>query len=95
MLEKPKIVFPLVHLNGTHVDDLIQQQRDVRDACSVLYKALADAAPNGRDYYLLGCDVAQKAYDEHKQRLIMVAQIKQDTDRIINSLNRQKDGCLR
>lgn len=86
---KPDIVFPLIHTNGTHPDELIQQQREIKLAASILYKALADACPHARDYYPLGNDIAAKAYEEHKQRLIAVAQIKQDADRTISRIYRQ------
>jgi hypothetical protein len=47
-----KLYVPTVHLNGTSADELIRQQRAIRDACTNLIKALADATPHDRDYYV-------------------------------------------
>lgn len=43
---------PTVHLNGTGKDSLFKQACEVASVCFDLLKALSDAAPNGRDYYL-------------------------------------------
>lgn len=88
-MEKPDIVFPLVHLNGTSAQELFRQQREVSRAASALYVSLAAAAPNGRDYYPLGDQKAYAAYEEHKQRLICAARIKQDADRAMNNILKQ------
>jgi hypothetical protein len=40
----------MVNLNGTSREELVQQRRDVIDACRVLLNALSHAVPNGRDY---------------------------------------------
>lgn len=45
------MILPIVHLNGTSKNDLIEQRRE---ACIKLHEALdalSAMAPNGRDYY--------------------------------------------
>jgi hypothetical protein len=44
---------PIVHLNGTSQNDLLNQQQNLLVAIADAIKALANAAPNQRDYYLL------------------------------------------
>ena len=49
--ERVKVV-PVVHLNGTAKEDLLQMRSDVVDILMQADKALAIMAPNGRDYYV-------------------------------------------
>ncbi len=46
------LVIPQVNLNGTSREALVRQLVDVMRAFTDLQRALADAAPNGRDYQL-------------------------------------------
>ena len=53
MKEKPMtdVVTPIVHLNGTSKQELIDQRLAVLDALRKAGEALRNAAPNARDYY--------------------------------------------
>lgn len=88
---KFEIQYPYVCLNGTSADELVAQQRVVRKAAKELYAALSAAVPHPRDYQTAPDPNAarQKAYDEHKDRLIAAAKIRQDADRIIHAIHRQ------
>jgi hypothetical protein len=44
---------PIIHLNGTSKNELLDQQQKLYLAIADAMKALANAAPNQRDYYLL------------------------------------------
>ena len=45
---------PIIHLNGTSKDDLLQQYLDAGHALKAALTAMSMAAPNGRDYYPAG-----------------------------------------
>ena len=45
-------ITPLVNLNGTSPQELIDQQSAVAEAADQLIKALAASMPHGRDYHL-------------------------------------------
>jgi hypothetical protein len=42
---------PIVHLNGTSKDSLLQQYLDAGHALETALEAMHGAYPNGRDYY--------------------------------------------
>jgi hypothetical protein len=44
------LVLPQISINGTSRKSLVEQQCDVMHALDALYKAMNEAAPNGRDY---------------------------------------------
>ena len=46
------LILPVVHLNGTSRDELIEQRITFGQALRAALDALAKAAPNGRDYYV-------------------------------------------
>jgi hypothetical protein len=41
---------PIININGTDREDLLQQRLDILTACKALTDAVKQAAPNGRDY---------------------------------------------
>lgn len=45
------LVLPIVHLNGTSREQLIEQQMEVVHALKAALAKLKEAAPNMRDYY--------------------------------------------
>ena len=46
------ITLPIVHLNGTARETLVEQREAIWEAANNLIEAMKQAAPNGRDYYL-------------------------------------------
>ena len=54
---------PIIHLNGTSKEDLLQQYLDAGHAIEAALRAMAKASPNGRDYYPLGPDAFRAAQD--------------------------------
>lgn len=66
---------PTIHMNGTSASDLIDQQLAVVKAARELRRALARAAPNGRDFYPQGDDAlreARKAYDVEAAQVVSI-----------------------
>lgn len=45
------LILPIVHLNGTSKNDLIEQHCEAGRALRDAMKALENMAPNARDYY--------------------------------------------
>lgn len=43
------VVLPIVHLNGTSREQLMEERLNARDALQEALRALCRAAPNGRD----------------------------------------------
>lgn len=84
---KPTIEYPVIQKGGSRPEDLIEEQRAVRQAAKALYAALAAARPLPQDYP--DNEARQRAYDQHKDRLVAVAQLKQDADRILGVIHRQ------
>jgi hypothetical protein len=71
---------PMVHLNGTGKDSLLEQLSNASDALNDAYAAIKQAVPNGRDYYPLGPAAMQAATDQHFDRLRRLDAIKAELD---------------
>jgi hypothetical protein len=52
MSDRPKVVVPIVHLNGTSAKSLKDALDKTYDALTAVMDALREGGPNGRDYYL-------------------------------------------
>lgn len=61
-----KVQCPLVHLNGTSKEDLLDQVRNASIIARELKSALSTMYPNMRDYYPLG----EEAYTRAKAQLL-------------------------
>lgn len=75
-------MIPTVHLNGTSKQSLLDGWEEAYTALTLALDKLAQAAPNGRDYYPQ--DVAgqrpalYKAQDEHRARMQKVQSVMDD-----------------
>ncbi len=58
---------PIVHLNGTSPERLIDALSDAYDAVNTAIDKLRECAPNGRDYYPEPGRM-EKAIDQHRVR---------------------------
>lgn len=63
---------PTVHLNGTSVESLLEQNEQVQRALRATLEAMSLAAPHGRDYYPQGNEALGKALEEHKARVDLI-----------------------
>lgn len=83
---------PLVNLNGTSAEELIAQQSRVVEAGDQLLRALHDAMPNGRDYYMKPGpeNWTELACREHSARISCVQQIINDAHMIASAIMEQK-----
>lgn len=77
------MIFPTVHLNGTSQDELLDQLTTATQAIREAQKALANAAPNGRDYYVQSDPRAiYKAQDEHCARMQKLTDVLRELEEI-------------
>jgi hypothetical protein len=84
--------FPTIHMNGTSGKDLLEQNLAVQDALRQLLVAMANAGPNGRDYYVqLQQDGFNVAQDEHHARLAKVRELFTDYDQLVENISDQID----
>ena len=59
---------PTIHSNGTSREELLNQVLEAGHKIRDAIKALAAAAPNGRDYYPQGTSAIQEAIEEYRAR---------------------------
>lgn len=81
-----KVVVPTVHLNGTSGKDLYEQLDGAVIVLEEGQRALAEAAPNGRDYYPQGDGASGRAINAHDFRCMglnrMLAELKEMRDHV-------------
>ena len=63
------LAIPLIHMNGTSRRELVRQLWEAIGGITNAMDLLADACPNGRDYYPKGPDAIQEALRQHNNRL--------------------------
>jgi hypothetical protein len=86
---------PTVHLNGTHVADLVAQYRDAAAAIREAMEKLAAATPHGRDYYVQGPDTYLKARAEHDARMSALRKVSEELRTIAIAVARQAPRAVR
>lgn len=62
-------VVPIVHLNGTSKDELLQLREKVYVALTDLLFDLKQMAPNRRDYYIGPDELWERALEQHRRRM--------------------------
>lgn len=67
-LSENGLICPVVHTNGTGQEDLMRQYREAYRAVQDALKALAQASPHGRDYYVQEDGALDQAFREHNMR---------------------------
>lgn len=66
-----ELVLPVVHMNGTGKQALLEQREAVYRALREVEKALCQMSPNGRDYYVVPGSL-EKAQAQHARRLAAI-----------------------
>lgn len=80
------LIHPTVHLNGTSQRELLQGYVDAIRALREAERAMAQAAPNARDYYVKGPDVVREAMRQHADRMVKLAEVISDLEAIAEKL---------
>jgi hypothetical protein len=71
---------PTIHINGTSRERLLEALSDAGEALRKAREALAQTAPNGRDYYPQGLDALRAAEREHWARMEKLFQVQQELE---------------
>lgn len=79
-------VKPVVHLNGTPKEQLLEQVRDAMSGIDLARTALCIAAPNGRDYYPVGPTAFNEALRDHDDRQRKLREVYEDLEVIATHL---------
>ena len=66
---------PTIHLNGTSREHLLNPICYAIYTLQTAVEALAETAPNARDYYVQSMDVFYAAQREHEQRMHKLADV--------------------
>lgn len=69
-----ELITPIVHLNGTSADSLLEQREQVYCKLGEVLDALKQMAPNGRDYYPEPGRL-EKAEVQHRRRMLAVQEL--------------------
>jgi hypothetical protein len=64
---------PTIHINGTSADALIAERAEILHHIRALTKAVQEAAPNARDYYVSHSQTFEEARALQKSRLQWLA----------------------
>lgn len=72
------LAVPTIHLNGTSKKALIEDLEKAVHALRAAVKAVAEASPNARDYYLQGHGAFPRATKEHASRLERVQSVEKE-----------------
>ena len=81
-----KLRIPLVHLNGTSKQALLDQIADAGCAVQAAMRKLDDACPNQRDYYPLGEEAWREAVAQHTARLDKLSEVFGELQQIMDGL---------
>lgn len=85
---KPEVIYPIVHLNGTGKDQLIENLCKVRDMLEEAKRDLKQAAPNGRDYYTVPGRM-DLAVEQHMRRMKAIDNLVDNIDSEIIAIDEQ------
>jgi hypothetical protein len=82
-------IIPIIHLNGTSKESLLDGYVEVYKALKFSVDKLYDAAPNGRDYYVHrdGEKAFRKARKQHEDRINKIQLVMNEIEYIINSID--------
>jgi len=70
-----KLAVPTVHLNGTSKESLVEQLSEANNAVQDALKALGQANPHMRDYYVQEDGAFYWARDQHGDRMRRLASV--------------------
>lgn len=95
VLEGRHVIAPVVHLNGTNGNDLIEQLANAANGVDAAVLALKDAAPNARDYYVQDAnsgDAYRQARDEHAARFEKLEDVRRELQAMLADVHDQVDA---
>lgn len=87
-----RLQLPIIHLNGTSGDVLIEQLSNASNALRIAINALMDAAPNQRDYYPLGNEAWKRAKNEFDSRVDRLTSVRQELVELADGISDMNDA---
>ena len=85
-------IAPIVHLNGTSKNRLMGQLREACDALHTATGALIEASPHQRDYYPLHSETWRQAREDHRERIRVVEEMRNDLMAIAIAIDEGRCG---
>jgi len=86
---KMGIQIPVIHLNGTSKQELLRLYDDAFTKLESAYQALKQAAPNGRDYYIISPRAISSAQSDHQNWLRMIDSVKGELEEMMKGIDAQ------
>jgi len=90
-----KVTAPIINLNGTSADELMNQNIEAAEALRAAILALQKAAPHGRDYQTAMNDEYKQARAEHQARLVILNSVLDQIVSIGSDIHGQRDAAIR
>ncbi|GMV18344.1 MAG: hypothetical protein AMXMBFR56_65680 [Polyangiaceae bacterium] len=88
-------IAPRIHLNGSHGPELFSKLRVALDALLAAEKAVAETAPNARDYYTISDAAFGIAAREHANRMASLRELREElldvTDDVLEQLEARRE----
>lgn len=79
-------MIPTIHINGTSRERLLEALVNANDALIRAQMAVAETAPNARDYYPQGPDAIRHADREHLARMQKLIDVRQELEDIAEAI---------
>lgn len=86
MKTEATVQLPAIHTGGTSKTELLDQATYAGDMMRSAIDALGAAAPNARDYYVIGPDAYSRARAQHEDRLKRLTQIRKELEQITEGI---------
>lgn len=83
---KTDLIVPVVHLNGTGKQDLIDMRERVDETLRLALAALKQMAPNGRDYYPVP-GLMDRAVEQHFRRMRVLTDLQDELEEEIRQID--------
>lgn len=83
------MITPMIHLNGTSRETLIDQHKLAIDKIEEALQALEGCAPNARDYYLYSFPALKAAESDHVNRVEKLKNVKSELITMLDAIYNQ------
>jgi predicted ABC-class ATPase len=77
-MKKEEMIAPTVNLNGTSMNDLLDQRSDALKLIRQLQRLLANMYPHGRDYF--NAAIYKKAVERHRDQLAVLDSLRKEIE---------------
>lgn len=85
-----KVAVPTIHMNGTSAKSLLDDLMRAYNAVGEAQEAMRAVTPNNRDYYILGDEACREAREQHQVRVMKLADVREDLEKIIIGIQDQE-----